>query len=328
MPGWKSVQSKKKLKQKTKLALIILGLIIILLVLSQIFKFYKTLNSAWKSSTQKSYNWNGEFNINLLIRAKNLSFLSYNPTLGKIIIVDIPDHTFVEASRSFGKWQTSSLFDLGGDRLLKDTMEDFFGQPIDGILSLSGNLKNKSAKEIVEILRQNPFSSLTVLPDLKTDLTLMELLRLKLALSSVRFDKLINIDLEKRQVLQKSNLADGSEVLIADPNKLDMVLADLADPVIKNEHKTIAVLNATQKPFFAQKWARMVANIGGDVIITANAQKSVDKTIVAGEASKTLDRLKQIFNISCKDCDKITKSDEDFAVSRGQINIKLAPDLN
>lgn len=328
MPSWKSVQSKKKLKQKTRLALIVLGLIILLLFLSTAFRFYKTLNSAWRTSIQRGYVWKGEFNINLLIRARNLSLLSYSPSQGKIIMVDIPDQTFVEASRSFGKWQARSLFDLGGDELLKDSMEDFFGQPIDGFLSLSGNLRDKSTKEIVELLRKNPFEFLTILPDLKTDLTLMELIRLKFGFSSVRFDKLVNIDLEKRQVLQKSNLPDGSEVLIADSNMLDLALVDLADPIIKKEHKTIAVLNATQKPFFAQKWARLVANMGGDVIITANAQKEVDKTIAEGEVSKTLERLMQVFNIQCRDCDKIIKSDEDFAVSRAQINIKLAPDLN
>lgn len=328
MPSWKSVQSKKKLKQKTRLALIVLGLIILLLFLSTAFRFYKTLNSAWRTSIQRGYVWKGEFNINLLIRARNLSLLSYSPSQGKIIMVDIPDQTFVEASRSFGKWQARSLFDLGGDELLKDSMEDFFGQPIDGFLSLSGNLRDKSTKEIVELLRKNPFEFLTILPDLKTDLTLMELIRLKFGFSSVRFDKLVNIDLEKRQVLQKSNLPDGSEVLIADSNMLDLALVDLADPIIKKEHKTIAVLNATQKPFFAQKWARLVANMGGDVIITTNAQKEVDKTIAGGEASKTLERLMQVFNIQCRDCDKIIKSDEDFVVSRAQINIKLAPDLN
>ncbi len=328
MPGWKSVQSKKKLKQKTKLAFIVLGLVIILLLLSQAFKFYKTLNSAWKAPTTKNYNWNREFNINLLIRAKNLSFLSYNPSQGKINLVDIPDQTFVEAAHSFGKWQARALFDLGGDSLLKDTMADFFGQPVDAILEASGNLKNKSAREIVDILRQDLFASFKILPDLKTDLTLMELIKLKLSISSVRFDKFIIVDLYERQVLQKSKLPDGTEVLVADPNKLDLALVDLADPLIKKEHKTIAILNATSKPLFAQKWARVITNIGGDVIITANAQKKLDKTIAAGEASKTLERLKQILNIKCEDCDKIIKSDEDFASSRGQINIKLAPDLN
>lgn len=324
MPNWKSVQSKRKLKQKTKLALAVLGLIIILLLIAQIFKGFKTLHSSWQMDSKKSYSWDSQFNLNLLIRSKNLSLVSYNPTEGKVEIVDIPDETFVETPE-VGKWQTRALFDLGGYQLLKETMQDFFAQPVDGIVDFSGEFKDQSARQLVDSLR-SPLGGLNMLSHLKTDLTLWELIKFKMGISSVRFDKILEIDLRER-VLESDKLPDGTEILTADPNKLDLALVDLADPSIKNEHKNIVILNATQKPFFAQSWARLITNIGGDVIITTNALKKVDKTIVFGEPSKTLIRLRQILK-SCQDCDKITKSDEDFATSRGQITIKLAPDLN
>ena len=325
MPSWKSVQSKKKLKQKTKLALSVLGLIIILLLIAQFFKGFKALNSSWQMNVKKNYTWSGQFNINLLLHLKNLSLVSYNPTDGKIIIVDIPGETYVEAANGSGKWQVRSLFDLGGDKLVKSTMQDFFAQPIDGFLDFSGEFKSKSAEELIDFLRSGPFTGLKILPNIKTDLTLFELIRFKLGLSSVRFDKITKINLSN--ILEKDKLADGTEILTSDPNKLDVVLVDLADTLIKNEHKNIAIFNATEKAFFAQKWARLITNIGADVIITSNAQTVVDKTIVSGDPSKTLDRIRQILN-SCRDCDKITKSDEDFVSSRGQITIKLASDLN
>lgn len=326
MPGWKSVQSKKKLKQKTRLALGILGFIIVLLLLAQIFKGFKALTSSWQMDSKKNYTWDSQFNINLLFRSKNLSLVSYNPSLGKVIIADIPDETYIEASNGFGKWQARALFDLGGIKILKVTMQDFFALPVDGFLDFSGEFKDKSARQLLDTLRGGPLAGVNMLPFLKTDLTLFELIRFKMGLNLVRFDKIKEIDL-KKGVLQKDKLPDGTEILTADPNKLDVALADLIDPAIKNEHKNIVILNSTEKPFFAQKWARLVTNIGGDVIITSNAQRKIDKTAVAGEPSKTLTRLMQIFN-SCRDCDKIIKSDEDFATSRGQITVKLAPDLN
>lgn len=326
--SWKFVQSKKKLKQKTKLALIVLGFIIILMLSSQIFKFTKTLNSSWQMNSKKSYTWDGHFNINLILRSKSISLVSYNPTDNKIIIVDIPDQTYLEAAHGFGKWQARALFDLGGDKLLKDSLEDFFAQPIDGFLDLSAPYKDRTSQQIIELIRQNPIGGLNLLSSLKTDLTLMELIRLKFGLSSVRFDKLIQIDLQKRGVLQKDHLLDGTEIFTADPNKIDLILADLADPKIKNEHKSIAIFNGTEQPFFAQKYSRLVSNMGGDVIIVSNAQKRGDKTLVWGERGDTLKRFSQLFS-SCKsaECDKILTQDEDIAESRGQINIKLAPDL-
>ncbi len=329
MPSWKNVQSKKKLKQQTKLALFVLGSILTLILISQIINFSKTLFSPWKITTQRSYTWDGKFNINFLIRSKNLSLVSYNPTDKKIIIVDIPDETYLEAAHGFGKWQLRSIFDLGGLNLLKETMQDFFAAPIDGFLDFSGSFKDKSASEIVDFLRSNPLGGLNMLSNLKTDLTLFELIKLKFGLSSVRFDKIVKINLRSNGVLLKDKLLDGTEILVADPNKLDVSLIDLADPSLKNEHKTVALFNATEKGLFAQKWSRLITNMGGDVIITSNAKNISDKTYVVGEKSNTYVRLSQVFKSKCKaqDCDKIQKSDEDLTSSRGQINIKLGLDL-
>jgi len=330
MLGWKKVQSKRKTRNKTRLGFIVLGFIASLIVFSQIFNFTKTLLSPWRiSAAQRNYSWNGQFNINLLFRSKGIALVSYNPTDQKIVVVDVPDQTYLSTSGGFGDWQLRSLFGLGGDKLLKDTLSQFFGQPIDGFLDFSGPYKSKSAKEIIDLIKSSPTGPINILSHLKTDLTLMELVRLKLGLGAVRFDKLTQIDLENTNALTKDHLLDGTEILTADPNILDTVLVDLSDPKLKNEHKTIALFNATDKPLFAQKWARLITNIGGYVIITSNAKNKVDKTIVAGEKSDTLKRLQQIFNYTCSsaNCDKILATDEDIATSRGQINIKLAPDL-
>lgn len=330
MPSWKTVQSKRKYNQKTKLAFLILAILVFILILSQVVNFSKTLFSPWKiTNTQKNYTWDGQFNINLLFRSKGIALVSYNPTDQKIVIVDIPDQTYLEASEGFGSWQLGSLFDLGGDKLLKKTLTDFLGQPIDGFLDFSGPYSSKSTKEIVDIIRSSSIGSVNILTNLKTDLNLLELIRLKFALDAVRFDKLTEIDLLDLGVLEKKQLLDGTEILVADPNILDHALTTLSDPKIKNEHKTITMFNSTDKALLAQKWARLVSNMGGEVIITANAQTKLDKTIVIGENSVTLKRLQQIFNFHCKkeDCDKIQKTDLDIAESRGQINIKLASDL-
>lgn len=321
--GWKAIQSKKQIAKKTKWALLVLAAILGLLIASQTVKFTKNLFSPWQlSRTQRNFNWNAEFNINILIKAKQISFLSFSPQNQKITIIDIPDNTYIETARGFGYWIASSIYDLGGSQLLKETMENLFGLPIDGFLLFSGQYSQSQAVSIVSEIRTNPFSIISMLPSIKTDLTPFELIRLKLGFNSVRFDKVKQINLEKADVLLKSELLDGTEVLILDTVRLDSILTDMIDPSIQTEHKTIAIFNSTDHPLLAQKAARLITNIGGEVIITSNSQNKFQTTHVTGEKSKTLDRLKQIFGAG----DTIDASDEDLVSSRAQINIFLGED--
>lgn len=334
--NWKSVQSKARIKQKSKIALIILSFIIGLLVLSWAVRFTKTLFHPWgvSDSTAKSYTWNGEFNINLLIKASDIALLSYNPKEEKIVLIHVPDETFLDVPFGFGLWQLRSVYGLGqtqkglgGDKLLKDTLTSFFALPVDGFLDLSD--QGQKSSEFLDTIRKNPLSGLNLMSKLRTDLTLMELLKLKTSLSAVRFDKIEELDLVNLNVVDKENLPDGTQIFTADPVRLDSVLSDLSDPTIVSEHKTIAIFNATDHPQLAFKWARLITNLGGNVIITANAKIRLNKTQVIGEKSLTLKRLQQIFALDCFDnpkCGKISEVNEDLVSSRAQINVFLGED--
>ncbi len=322
--GWKDVQSKKKKSRMIKLALAALVLVVGLIVTSWMFRFTQSLFSPWKLQTSQhaGYIWNAQFNINLLIRGKRISLLSYNPKQEKIVIINLPDETFLEVPGGFGFWQLRAVYELGGDKLLTDSLSIFLGAPIDGFLDLSALTPQKTAIELVDTIRKNPFSGLNFLSALKTNLTAWELLRLTSSMLSVRFDKVKEVNLDKLNVLDREKLPDGTEVLKADPVKLDSSLTDLADPAIVSEHKSIAVLNATGKPQLAQKAARLITNLGGNVIITANASQRLKNTQLQGLPSATLKRLRQIFITS----DKISSSQDAVEFSRAEINLLLGED--
>lgn len=328
MRGWKATQSKRQVRKRTKLAFIILGIVIILLLLSQAVKFTKMLFSPWQDSVHRTFFWNGDFNLNLVIKGKDISLLSFDPQNTKVVIYSIPQNSYLEVARGFGKWQLRSVYDLGasqqvgGGRLLSDTLSDFFGLPVDGFLVFSGKYANIEADSIVSESR-NPFFVTSILPFIRTDLTPFELIRLQKGLSSVRFDKVRKIDLAAANLLTKEKLADGTDVYTPDVFKLDSVLSGMKDYSFASEHKTIAIFNSTNYPGLAQKAARVITNMGGDVIITSNGQKKWEKTYVVGEQSKTLDRLKQVFGSKNNIIDS---SNEDLASSRAQINIFLGED--
>ena len=265
----KRVRSKTSKGRRTKLALGVLGLLFGLLVISWSIRFAQNFFGS------KNYSWERKFNINLLVRSSDISLFSYNPKDNKITIINVPDETFLQVPNGFGLWQLRSIYGLGGDKLLKETLTNFFAIPVDGFVDLSVLKPPQSAAQLVDTLRKNPLSGVNLLTSVQTDLTMWELLQLKQGISSVRFDKIKTLDLLKFNVLDKENLADGTPVFTTDQIKLDSVLSDLRDPAIVSEHKSIAVFNATNHPQLAQKWARLITNLGGNVIIISNAKSVI-----------------------------------------------------
>lgn len=337
--GWKDVQYNRKSKKRTKLAVCILAFVVGLLVISWAVRFTQSLFTPLKVnvSQRRNYIWNGEFNINLLVRTNHISLLVFIPKQKTVTIVDIPDEILVDVPHGFGKWQLRAVYELGqtqngigGDNLLKETLESLFALPIDGFLDFSTLQRQKTASELVDILRKNPFSGIELIPTLKTDLTIWELLKLKMGIDSVRFDKVAELNLSQLSILNQEDLPDGTKVQTANPVKLDSILSILTDPVIAQENKTIAVFNATDRPQLAEKWSRLISNLGGNVIITSNAREQLKNTRVIGDKSLTLKRLKQVFNnLDCSNspkCDKISSVDEQIS-SRAQINVLLGEDL-
>lgn len=329
--GWKDAQGKRQKTKTTKLALLVFGVIVLLIFFSQVVKFTQMIFHPWKvQSINKAVLWDGKFNINIIIKAKGISLLSFNPSEKKISIIDLPDNVYLESAHGYGSWQLSSIYglgesqkNLGGVKNLQDTLSNLFGLPIEGVLDFSGKYYQKSSGEIVGELRKSPFSMIGLLSDLKTNLTPYEVMKLNLQFSSVRFDKVKQVDLfAVLDLLQKDQLSDGTDILIVDTIKLDSALPNIIDSNIADERKTIAIFNATDHPGLAQKAARIITNIGGDVIITSNSEKLFKNTQIAGPKSKTLDRLKQIFSLS----GIIDSTDKDLVSSRAEINLFLGED--
>lgn len=318
MPAkWKTVQSRHKQKKKIKLAFLAVALLGALFTAGALVNLTKTLTSPWQLDSQKNYRWDGSFNINVVVRGESVSLISFNPSQKKATVIAIPDVTYVDVPGGFGKWQIRSVYDLGQGGLLKRTLISFLGIPADGFIQLKGG-----AEDYVDWIRQNPLNPFLSLQNIESDLTPLELLQFNLKLFQVRFDRVNSINLEALSVLDKSSLPDQTEVLTGDPVRLDSILASLSDENIKTEHKTVAVFNATERPLIAQKAARIITNLGGNVIQISNTSLKQDKTRIWGEQSQTLTRLTQIFGC----CDKIEPQPEEIS-SRAQINVILGEDF-
>lgn len=323
----------RKKAQKNKLALSVLAFIVIILILGQVLNLFKILSNPWKENSALSRNYllDGTFNTNIVMRNKYVSVLSFNPLAKSATLLVLPNQTYLQVAHGFGQWELRSIYDLGqssvlgGENLLTDSLSLNLGLFIDGYIEFGDNMKDKEPGKLLEYLQKGPFNIFDTLSKVKTDLTIWQLIKLKTALSSVRFDKIKIIDFAKNNTLDPIQLPDGTSVLSMDLTRVDSVLSGLVDPKIRSEALTISVYNATSHISLAQRAARLITNIGGNVIITGNVNFQSDKTYVFGDqavaSSVTLKRLIQVFN-----SDKIFPSGFDSASSRAQINIILGED--
>lgn len=334
------LSAKKDKSKTTRFALIVLIILVFILLLGKISEFGKTLSSPWmdqKNTEDKSYTWDSTFNINIVLEGSDIFLLSYNPQNKAVVLIPMPKNTYVDVAYGMGQWQLGSVFSLGetsstsGAILTKRTISALFGVAVDGFVKLKGSLSDKKGDQLIDALKKGPLNIFLILSDLKSDLTLWELIRLKFALSEVRFDKVKILDLQKLDIMSVDKLPDKTAVYTIDNIKLDGILESLVDITIRDEGLTISVLNGTSEPLLAQKAARILTNTGANVIVTSNTVKKFKRNYIYGKESKTLTRLVQIFNSPCsekEECDKIEpelKPETNF--SRADINVILGEDF-
>lgn len=356
--SWKSVQADSKQKQQTKLGLLILGLILLVVLFGKIIQlaanFYQPLDIG--ANIAQPFYWNGVSSVNILFHGDHYGVVSYSPADKTIKIINIPEDTSIPVANEFGNWQIRSIYGLGeseekpqGNKLLQTSVSNLLGIPIEGYIQLTGKNKSLSILAAVEVIKKSPFGFITATNEIKSNMTIADLMKVTWDLGRVRFDKVTEIDLEKRGVLERNFLPDKTAVLNVDYSQLDNLIQSLADSNLINEDINVAIFNATTTPGLAQKYARFVSNLGINVITVANAGNNQPKTIVlksktAGEDvqnSATLERLAHIFSSDCSkglNCDIIdcnSKSlpvdcqvhDSQVDLSRAQINIIIGEDF-
>lgn len=298
----------RKKISSTKLAILTLGFLILILILGKAFQFIGSLYQPLSPELGgKKYSWDGESSINILFKNKEVSILSFDKEEKKAIILQIPPNTYMDLSKGYGSWRVESIFDLGqnekppiGAKLLKESISNLLGLPIDGIVILK-NQENSRLDWIFKELGNNPILLVSFLSQIKSDLTPLEVLGLLKEINSLRADKIVFLDLERSEITKSMLLPDSSRVLGIDVVNLDLFIREnMPDSSIVKEQKTIAVYNATSHAGLAMEAARIITNLGADIIIIRSYDKRLEKSLVtARDESATYKRLSQVFSPHC-----------------------------
>lgn len=340
----KQITSVKSTKQ-LKLAFLALGILILFIILAKVVSFLIGLNQPISGDlkTEREYSWDGKTSFNIaIVTAKEdsseISVLNYHPSLEKAVVLHIPDKTYLDLPKGYGLWKVGSIYKLGqeeskpvGAQLLKLSLSKLLGLPIDGII-IDQSKELKNTESLINEWRKNSLYMASFIYSSKTDLTPIEAFRLLGVVTKVREDKFVSLDFERSSVTESKLLPDSSRVLGIDNVKLDTFIREnMSDTSIIDEGSSIAIYNATSRPGLAQDVARVITNLGGDVVTIQTSEKLSAVTLVTTapdfdkENSLTYKRVTEVYAPRCleKEC---ATDDRKVTSSRAQINIILGED--
>lgn len=325
---WKGYQKNKQSRHTLFFGIAILLLLVLLVLTGKMVDLIKT---------SLPNRWNGNSTINVVFQSARISVLSFNPLESSVTVLKVPDDTYIEVPFGFGRWPIRSIFDLGqaekppmGAKLLKSAVGNSFGIPVDGYINLGSNLQAEPLEKVIGQIRQNPFSIVGFIRESISDLNLWETAKLWWGVRGVRPDKVKFLDLGQSQITDWVLLPDGSRVLGIDQLKLDQYLQrEFKDSRLGEEGLSVGVFNGTDHPQLAEKASRLISNMGGRVIFTANLPRKAEQSLILGKSSYTKTRLGQVFAAGCfQDSDSPSCSGVDPGLnnSRADINLILGED--
>jgi len=286
--------------------LILLGVLLVNGAYSFVKIFFSPLDSAAGSYFQNSSSWDGEMPLSLLylevsdIAVKSpqtfsLSVLSFNPTQGLFTTIKIPtSYQNLEELYGLGEINTAE----GGVGMVAQKVQQLLGIPIDGyiVIDRSGLQELQSIFPGVSGVKEAlVLSNILKLPQLlavrqsstKISLDVPGIIRLVWYLLHVRSDRIADLSL--------------SPEFLDDPTGLDRKISTyFRDDLLATEHLKVQVLNGTREGGLASEAARIVKNIGGEVIRVANFERQdlVKGYLLMETGSYTASRLARIFGVS------------------------------
>lgn len=304
---WKNFsKSSAKTGQRIKLGLAVLGILLLLVGIGKLLRLVESLGNPYSSESPvalKNHLWEGDTPFNVVVKSDQVYLLTFNPTSKQVLALIIPPDTYINLPFNFGKWPVRSIYNLGqtenppvGAKLLTRTLSLNLGVPVDGYMLMQQDKAKAQILDLISQIRSNPFVSLSLLRSSHTDLAPSEYLQLWQKLAGVRFDKIKVIDLSRAEIFDKASLRDGTSIWLVNPAKIDQLLApNLQDDKIADEGFSVGIYNTTGVNGLAVYASRLVSNLGGRVIFTANSDLALPNSAVLGRESYTKLRLTELF---------------------------------
>lgn len=244
------MKRKKKQVNTLRLAIIFCSSVLVLIVISLVFKTLVLIKDS-------NFDGTNRFNVEIL-QDNKVSVVSFSPLTHSITILNLK-----------GKPANSNL-------------SQYLELPIDGVIETKDISLDK--KNLTSNLSKFLFN----FNDKKTNLTIIDVLRLFLYARDVSLNSIYQRDVD-----------NGDSLTIN-----SFISSFFIDSAIANEKITIEVVNATQVYGLANRLASYITNIGGDVVLVSTSDKLENNSQIyySNDLSYTVKRLSKVLGI------KYTKS--------------------
>lgn len=300
------------------------------------------LSSVWFTLLRPSPQlWNKEGRVNLFVNSKPALILSFNSAEESLIVLSLPEKTLMDATGGYGNYLLAKIPQLDKlekkqGKLIVNSVSEFLGLPFDGYLDLEQKELSPndlfSREEFLQVKEeilnfQSVFSIAKSTGRTNSNLELRDLFQAYFKFNKIGGGKLMFVDLAQKYVLRAEKLPDSTDVLIGDPEVVDSGLGNLFnEPGIIQERLKSEILNSTGYPGLAEKAARLVTNVGGQVINTGNFFPALDRcriyTPEENSQSYTVRRLARVLNCEIVK-QKMPESRADFSLVIGKDYLEM-----
>ncbi len=290
-PRWQREHKKEGVKKRFRLIKTWLLIFVLLALAGFAFK-------SWLSYRHRV--WDGKSRLNLAIASGKTYLLSLDPVASEIFLVEIPSQTQVEVAFGRGFYPLDSVYELSQlekeeGRLLAQTLENNFAVPVKAWAYLPNRLNSQEPKAfLIQII----YSALK--GKVKTNLAFWDFFQLLLANHRIPIYQAGFYELSQLNLLTKTELPDKTQALTIDKDRLDSFCQNhFPERKIRLENLAVEVINSTPLPGLAEKGARLLTNIGFEVVGTSNQEEEITQCLISGDSQLkehySTKRIKAIF---------------------------------
>jgi len=304
-PRWEREIKNGKVKRKFRLVKVWLLVFALLISLGLGFK-------AWLSFRHRV--WDGKSRLNIALAGEKTYLLGLDPVDSEIILIEIPSETQIEVAFGLGSYPIDSVFELSRLEkkegiLLAQTLENNLAIPVKAWVDYQKEIDFHQPKNL---FLQLIYSSLK--GEAKTNLTNWDRLQLLYTIKNVSVFRSNSYNLSNLNLLEEVELPDKNKGLRIEPERIDaFIQTHFQERKLREENLTIEVINTTQFPGLAERGARLLNNLGVEVVGVNNQEEKTNRCQLVGEGklknNYSAKFIRQIFDCQWQDSQEEGRAD-------------------
>jgi hypothetical protein len=308
LPRWQREQRTRKLTFFKRLFKTLFLIIFFLAMTFLIFKFWQAMRVS---------RFAGKDRVTFVFSAENIFVISLDPKEGKMMMIKIPPETQIDVAHGYGKYRAGAVYKLGeeekigGGKILAESVQEYMGIVIDGYLRAPeaiwilgvGSEEELGRIDFTFKKKMSQFRGFIKIlgGNFETNFSKFDLIKIWREILKVRPDRVVFVDLAQSFVSWETVLPDGQKSYEVEPEMLEQIVKkNFLDEKIREENFLVEVTNTTLHSKLADKAARILTNIGVDVVaVSETEEKLLSCQVVTDKKFKnsyTVKKIRRIFD--------------------------------